>query len=107
LVTVVLATFPLTATTVPGAAAALFVLGGAGWTTNAPVQSRLIALAPAESALLLSLNASAIYLGIGLSGLVGGALIGLVGVTVMPVVAAGISLAAIVLLWPGMRARVG
>lgn len=104
-VTLTLATLPLTATSVPGAAVALFVLGGAGWTTNAPVQSRLLALAPGGGGLLLSLNASAIYLGAGLSGVVGGVLIGLVGVTVMPVVAGALSLIPLALLPLAMRRR--
>jgi predicted MFS family arabinose efflux permease len=105
LFTVTLALFPLAATTVPGAAVALFVLGGAGWATNAPIQSRLLALAPSGGPLLLSLNASAIYLGAGLSGAVGGLLIGLVGITVLPVVAAGLSVLSWVLLPVAMRER--
>lgn len=105
LFTLMLATFPLVAGTVPGAAAGLFLLGGIGWTTNAPVQSRLIALAPDSSTLLLSLNASAIYLGVGLSGVVGGVLIAVVGLTVMPPVVAVLGLVAIALLPLAMRER--
>lgn len=103
--TAIMATFPLTATTVPGAAVALFLLGGVGWTTNAPIQSRLITLSPAGSGLLLSLNASAIYLGAGLSGVVGGLLITLVGVTAMPPVAAVLGLLSLALLPVALRDR--
>jgi predicted MFS family arabinose efflux permease len=99
----VLATLPLTASTVPGAAIALFVLGAVGWTGNAPIQSRLIELAPTNSGLLLSLNASAIYLGAGLSGVVGGLVIGLLGVLALPLVAAGLGLAALAMLLVSLR----
>lgn len=98
LFTVVLATLPLTATTVAGAAAALFALGTVGWATNAPVQSRLLALAPVGgSGLLLSLNASAIYLGAGLAGVVGGLVIAQAGVGAVPLVAAVLGLLAVAL----------
>lgn len=95
----VLATLPLTATSVAGTAAALFALGTSGWTANAPVQSRLIELAPAgNSGLLLSLNASAIYLGAGISGIVGGLVIGWAGVLALPPVAAALGLVVLGLL---------
>jgi len=98
-----LATFPLTAATVPGAAAALFVLGAVGWTGNAPIQSRLIELAPTNSALLLSLNASAIYLGAGLSGVVGGLVIAWLGVLALPLVAAALGLGSLAMLLLALR----
>jgi predicted MFS family arabinose efflux permease len=98
LFTAVLATLPLTATTVAGAAAALFALGTVGWATNAPVQSRLLALAPVGgSGPLLSLNASAIYLGAGLAGVVGGLVIAQAGVGSVPLVAAVLGLLAVAL----------
>ena len=93
-----LATLPLTASTVPGAAAALFALGAVGWTGNAPIQSRLIELAPQGSGLVLSLNASAIYLGAGLSGVVGGLVIAWLGVLALPLVAAAIGLGSLAML---------
>jgi len=53
-------------------AAALFALLGVGsWTYNAPQQHRLVELAPTDATLLVSLNSSAIYAGIGLSGALG------------------------------------
>ena len=93
-----LATLPLTARTVPGAAAALFAMGAVGWTGNAPIQSRLIELAPQGGGLVLSLNASAIYLGAGLSGVVGGLVIAWLGVLALPLVAALIGLCSLLLL---------
>jgi predicted MFS family arabinose efflux permease len=91
----IVATLPLTATTVLGAGLALFVWSAFAWAFNPPVQNLLIELAPG-SGLLLSLNASAIYFGAGLSGVVGGVVIGLSGVRLLPVVSAG--LGAVVLL---------
>ncbi|HWN32568.1 MAG TPA: MFS transporter [Pseudonocardia sp.] len=90
------ATLPLTATTVLGAGLALFVWSAFAWSFNPPVQNLLIELAPG-SGLLLSLNASAIYFGAGLSGVVGGVVIGLSGVRSLPVVAAGLGAVVLVL----------
>ena len=101
-VAIALATLPLTLTTVVGAAVALFVLGG-GFVVNSPVQTRLIELAPTGSALVLSLNASAIYLGIGLAGLVGGAVVATLGVLALPPVGAALSVVSLGLLWTARR----
>ena len=100
-----LATLPLTAGTLPGAAAALFALGAVGWTGNAPIQSWLIELAPQGGGLVLSLNASAIYLGAGLSGLVGGAVIAWLGVRALPLVAALIGVCSVLMLLLAARHR--
>ena len=100
-----LATLPLTAGTVPGAAAALFALGAVGWTGNAPIQSWLIELAPQGGGLVLSLNASAIYLGAGLSGVVGGAVIAWLGVRALPLVAALIGVCSVLMLLLAVRHR--
>ncbi len=98
-----LATLPITATTAPGAGVALFALGAVGWTGNAPIQSRLIELGPANSGLLLSLNASAIYLGAGLSGVIGGLVIAWLGVLALPLVAAAIGLGSLAMLLIALR----
>jgi predicted MFS family arabinose efflux permease len=100
-----LATLPLTAGTVPGAAAALFALGAVGWTGNAPIQSWLIELSPQGGGLVLSLNASAIYLGAGLSGVVGGAVIAWLGVRALPLVAALIGVCSVLMLLLAARHR--
>jgi predicted MFS family arabinose efflux permease len=96
--TVVLATLPLTTTTPVSAAVALFVWGALTWSANPPIQSWLIELAPANSGLLLSLNASAIYLGVGLSGVVGGLVISWVGLLPLAPIAALLALVALVML---------
>ncbi|WP_158881048.1 MFS transporter [Amycolatopsis anabasis] len=108
-ITVVLALLPVLATSIAGAAIALFLWGLATWTINPPVQHRLIELAPRTSGLLLSLNASAIYLGVGLSGVVGGLVLSSGGPTLLPEVAAvltALGLVAVVLAWR-LRARPG
>lgn len=95
---VVLATLPLTTTTTAGAAAALFVWGVFTWSVNPPIQNWLIELAPATSGLLLSVNASAIYLGVGLSGVFGGLVVDWAGVVALPPIAAVVASGALVLL---------
>ncbi|MBO0878085.1 MAG: MFS transporter, partial [Pseudonocardia sp.] len=95
-VVVVMATLSLTATTAVGAALAFFVWGATAWSFNPPLQSILLELSPAGG-LLLSLNASAIYFGSGLSGIVGGVVIGLTGAAALPVVGAGLSVVVLLL----------
>lgn len=101
---VLLVTLPLTMVSVPVAAVVMVVWGLVTWMFNPPMQDHLIGLSPANSGLVLSLNASAIYLGVGLSGLSGGAVIDLVGIRALPPVAAIAAVAAVVLLVLGLRA---
>lgn len=98
-----LATLPLLAVNVPAAAVMMFVWGMFTWAFNPPMQNFLIGLSPANSALVLSLNASAIYLGAGLSGLAGGAVIDLAGVHALPPAGAIAAVGAVVLLVLGLR----
>lgn len=101
------ATLPLTATTVLGAGLALFVWSAFSWAFNPPVQNLLIELS-AGSGLLLSLNASAIYFGAGLSGVVGGVVVSVAGVRLLPVVAAALGVVVVLLVLVLRRfARVG
>jgi predicted MFS family arabinose efflux permease len=95
---IMIATLPLTATTAVGAALALFVWSVFTWSFNPPVQSLLLELAP-TGGLVLSLNASAIYLGMGLAGLLGGAVIGTVGVLALPEVGALLGLVVVGLMF--------
>jgi MFS transporter, DHA1 family, purine base/nucleoside efflux pump len=88
---VMIATLPVTATTAVGAAVALFVWSVFTWSFNPPVQSLLLELSP--SGLVLSLNASAIYLGMGLAGVLGGVVIDVAGALALPVVGAVLGLA--------------
>lgn len=95
---IMIATLPLTATTAVGAAVALFVWSVFTWSFNPPVQNLLLELAP-TGGLVLSLNASAIYLGMGLAGVLGGAVIGTVGVLALPEVGAVLGLVVVGLLF--------
>jgi predicted MFS family arabinose efflux permease len=100
---VMIATLPLTATTAIGAALALFVWSMFTWSFNPPVQSLLLELAP-SGGLVLSLNASAIYLGMGLAGVLGGVVIDTAGALALPVVGAALGLVCVVLVL-ALRAR--
>ncbi|WP_134667590.1 MULTISPECIES: MFS transporter [unclassified Amycolatopsis] len=105
--TAVMVLLPFTATTVVGAGITLFVWGLANWSFSPPLQHRLIELSPGHAGLALSLNASAIYLGVGLSGVVGGAVLTSAGPTVLPEIAAILAAAAmlvVVFFW-GARKR--
>jgi predicted MFS family arabinose efflux permease len=94
--TVVVGTLDLTMTTEVGAAAALFIWGMFTWAFNPPIQNLLLELG---GGLLISLNASAIYLGAGLSAVVGGLVIQAVGVSYLPLLAAVLTLATLGLLF--------
>ncbi|WP_026423717.1 MFS transporter [Actinokineospora inagensis] len=94
----ILATLPFTAVTAVSAGVVFFLWGLATWSVNPPIQNWLIELAPTTSGLLLSVNASAIYLGVGLSGVVGGLVISSWGVLVLPPIAAAVAALSFVLL---------
>ncbi|WP_206787873.1 MFS transporter [Amycolatopsis sp. MtRt-6] len=96
-ITAVMALLPLTTVTPVAAGVSLFVWGLATWSFNPPVQHRLIELSPGHAGLVLSLNASAIYLGVGLSGVVGGAVLSSGGPLLLPEVAAALTLVALLL----------
>jgi MFS transporter, DHA1 family, inner membrane transport protein len=92
---------PLTAGSWPALMAVLLAWGTAGFGMMAPQQSRLASIAPAQAPLLLSLNASMLYLGTAGGAIVGGAAASSLGFRHLgwagvPFVAAGL-----VLLWLG------
>ncbi|WP_380282065.1 MFS transporter [Kitasatospora purpeofusca] len=83
---------------VPVLVGVLMVAWGAGsWCQTPPQQHRLIAAAPGEAPLVVALNSSAIYTGIGAGTLVGG-LTARPGATMMYATAAGLAVAALVYL---------
>ncbi|WP_030765299.1 MFS transporter [Streptomyces sp. NRRL F-2664] len=87
------------------AAVLLFLWGVSSWGFNPPVQRRLLELSPDAGALLLALNASALYLGIGLSGVVGGAVLDHAGITSVALTGALLCCVAVVIqLFSGRRA---
>ncbi len=55
-----------------GVLVAVILWSTAGWMLTPPQQSRLLALAPDRASVLMSVNVSALYLGMGLGGVVGG-----------------------------------
>lgn len=104
-ITAVVGTLDITASTEVGAGAALFVWGMFTWAFNPPIQNLLLELG---GGLLISLNASAIYLGAGLSAVVGGLVIQTVGVGYLPLLASVLALAVLGLLYvlwrdPGLQ----
>ncbi|MEJ3654545.1 MFS transporter [Actinomycetes bacterium KLBMP 9759] len=102
----VVATLPITATSAVGAGAAFFVWSIVTWTFNPPIQHLLLGMAPAHAGgLRISINASAIYLGAGLSGAVGGLVISSIGVLTLPLVATALMLVALALLLVGAPHR--
>nr|WP_206686214.1 MFS transporter [Kribbella qitaiheensis] len=96
--TLVIATLTLTATTVVGAGIALFVWSLFTWAFNPPIQNLLLELG-SGGGLLLAMNASAIYLGAGLSAIAGGVVINLVGVQLLPPIAAALGVVVLGLLF--------
>jgi predicted MFS family arabinose efflux permease len=91
---VMLVTLPLTLVTVPGAAIALFLWSLFTWAFNPPFQDLILGSAGEQGALALALNASALYLGSGLSGVVGGLVIGTAGIGALPLTGAMLALLA-------------
>jgi predicted MFS family arabinose efflux permease len=69
------ALLPWTSASLPAVAVAIVVWGLCGWGLIVPQQHRLISITPAAAPLLLGLNSAAVYLGVSISGLVGGAAI--------------------------------
>ena len=83
--------------------AVLLVWGVAGFGMMAPQQSRLAAMAPGDAPLLLSLNASMLYLGTALGAAVGGAASATLGFARLSWVGAVAVVLALLLLWLGPR----
>lgn len=73
-----------------GSEGLLFAWGFAHWAWYPPQQHRLVERAGQAAPAALALNGSAIYLGIALSGGMGGLLMGSTGPTVLPLAAAGL-----------------
>jgi DHA1 family inner membrane transport protein len=80
----------------------IIVLSGAlSWSVLTPQQHRIIALAPDAQALVVSLNATGVYLGVSLAGVIGAVGLDLVGAAWLPALAAGmLVIAAMTTWWP-------
>jgi len=98
-----MALLPLTAGRYPALLAVLLVWGCAGFGLMTPQQARLAAAAPHQAPLLLSLNASMLYLGTALGAAVGGPAGALLGFGHLPWVAAPFALAGWLLLMAGPK----
>lgn len=90
-----LAVLPSLATTLAGTLVAVVAWNGAGWLLLPAQQHRLLSLAPQAGQILVSLNASAMYLGIGLAGMLGGLVIQGWGAGALGAVAAGVAAVAL------------
>lgn len=95
--TVLAFSLPVTAGTVVGAGIALFTWGLFGWSFNPPIQSLLVEIGRERAGLLISLNASAIYLGAGIGGALGGAVINWSGPLLLPLVSGALGVVGLVL----------
>ncbi|MEV7929915.1 MULTISPECIES: MFS transporter [unclassified Kitasatospora] len=73
--------------------------GASSWCQTPPQQHRLIEVAPQEAPLVVSLNSSSIYLGIGLGTIIGGATLGAGAATVYGLGAAIAAIALVFLLF--------
>jgi MFS transporter, DHA1 family, inner membrane transport protein len=83
--------------------AVFFVWGVAGFGMMAPQQSRLAALGPTQTPILLSLNSSMLYLGTAFGAAIGGATAGSVGFDHLPWVGMPFAVAGLLLLLFGPR----
>ncbi|MFD5552596.1 MFS transporter [Streptomyces sp. NPDC127068] len=81
----------------------VFLWGASSWCQTPAQQHRLIEVAPQEAPLVVSLNSSSIYLGIGLGTALGGAALG-AGAATVYALGAVIAAAALVFLWCTSRA---
>jgi MFS transporter, DHA1 family, inner membrane transport protein len=89
------ATLRWTSGTLPGALAALVVWGLSGWGLLVAQQHRLVSTAPAAAPILIGLNSSAVYLAVSASGLIGAAVISVLGAGWLGSVGAGFLAAAL------------
>jgi predicted MFS family arabinose efflux permease len=80
------------------------VWGIAAFAVVVPVQHRLVGLDPAAAGIVLSWYSTAMYIGIGIAPVIGGAALG-VASSAVPLAAAGISLVGLIVFLVGLRAR--
>lgn len=91
---VVFTLVPLCRDWLPSALVAVAVSGWVSFSVTTPQQQRIAALAPQAQAVVVSLNAAAIYLAVSLAGGLGGIGLETVGAARLPWLAAGFALAA-------------
>ncbi|MGV9267976.1 MFS transporter [Kitasatospora sp. NPDC003701] len=86
---------PWAGQSMPGALAYVVVTPLAGWAVSVALPHRLASLDPANAPLLISLNSSALYLGMAGGGVVGSAAIALLGEHRFPFAASALALVAL------------
>ncbi|WP_433274318.1 MFS transporter [Actinosynnema sp. CS-041913] len=84
----VLALLPSALASPVGAVLALAGWGALFWAFNPPLFALLVEVCPERAGVLLALNGSAIYLGIAGAGVLGGAVVGMASVQIVPLVGA-------------------
>ncbi|GAA3032245.1 putative arabinose efflux permease, MFS family [Actinokineospora globicatena] len=94
---------PLTTHTLPAAVVAVLVWGIASWMYLVPQQHRLLELSTASGPFTVSLNSSALYLGIAVGGALGGATLSLVGPVWLGVVGGLVGVLAVASGWLSYR----
>jgi MFS transporter, DHA1 family, inner membrane transport protein len=72
--------FPDSTKTLAGAAVAMAIWGIAGWGLLPPQQHRLVQMSPNAPSIVISLNSSALYIGIAVGSSLGGLLVGHTGI---------------------------
>ncbi|MBH5336369.1 MFS transporter [Streptomyces pactum] len=90
-------TLPWAARSMPGALAYAVVTPVAGWAVSVALPHRLASLDPAKAPLLISLNSSALYLGVAAGGGAGSLAIAVLGDRWFPLAATGLAAVAAVL----------
>ncbi|KAA8997339.1 MFS transporter [Affinibrenneria salicis] len=98
-----LAALPWLSVTPAGALFGVIVWNGAGWLLLPAQQHRLLSIAPQAGQLLISLNAAAMYLGIGAAGLLGGQVIRYFSPLALGPTAAGVAAVALICHLAGRR----
>jgi predicted MFS family arabinose efflux permease len=88
LLAIVLLAIPFALHSLLGLALLFFVLGIVGFGASVPIQHRLVAVDPARSALAMSWFTTAMYLGIAIAPILGGAAARVGGAQLVPIVAA-------------------
>ncbi|MCG8157311.1 MFS transporter [Brenneria goodwinii] len=96
-VTLILAVLPALAVTLPGALMGICLWNAMGWLLLPAQQHRLISEFPRVGQLLISINASAMYLGIGMAGAWGGVVLRLGEAWMLGPAAAGVAFVALAL----------
>ncbi|QUG99609.1 MFS transporter [Saccharopolyspora erythraea] len=105
-----LALLPLAGSETWAVAGLLVLWGLGGWGIMPAIQHRLISLTPASAAVVIAFNSSALYLGMGLGGITGGAVAAAWGWAALGPASAVVSVLALVMFWrlpaPAARAAV-